>query len=213
MATMSRCFTPPAWAAARSSRCSPGASSPRCWIFSLVEVSNHGLGSVVSAGSDRLEQAGKHGVPQIVAPGGVTVVDMQSFSIPERMREREIYAHNRLISCAILTTEEKTEAARTIASKLNRATGPTALILPRKGLDEWDREGGPFHDPEGLAAFRGCPRGIDRARARLPPTRLSHQRSRVRTQSTGCFRPLVGERVDPRGRAVMSLYYLQKFYL
>ena len=36
--------------------------------FSLVEVSNHLLGSVVTAGSDRLEQAGKHGIPQIVAP-------------------------------------------------------------------------------------------------------------------------------------------------
>jgi len=121
--------------------------------FSLVEVSNHHLGSVVSAGSNRLEEAGRRGVPQIVAPGGVTLVDFQSWSVPEKLTDREVYAHNRLISCAILTTEEKTAVAETIAHKLNGATGPTALIMPQQGLDEWDRKGGPFHDPDGLAAF------------------------------------------------------------
>ena len=25
--------------------------------------------------------------------------------------------------------------------------------MPLEGIDEWDREGGPFRDPEGLAAF------------------------------------------------------------
>ena len=122
--------------------------------FSLVEVSNHQLGSVVTAGSDRLEQAGKHGIPQIVAPGGVTLVDFQSWAVPEELQNsREIHVHNRLISSAILTTEEKIEAAHTIADKLNRATGPTAFIMPLEGIDEWDREGGPFRDPDGLAAF------------------------------------------------------------
>ena len=90
--------------------------------FSLVEVSNHLLGSVVTAGSNRLEQAGKHGIPQIVAPGGVTLVDFQSWAAPEQLLHgREIHAHNRLISSAILTTEEKVKAAHTIAGKLNQA--------------------------------------------------------------------------------------------
>lgn len=121
--------------------------------FSLVEVSNHAHGSVVSAGADRLEAAGRAGIPQIVAPGGVSLIDMRAWAAPTDLGGREIHAHNRLIACALMTREEKREAAAVIAGKLNAATGPTAFIMPLGGIDEWDRPGGPFHDPEGLAAF------------------------------------------------------------
>jgi uncharacterized protein (UPF0261 family) len=122
--------------------------------FSLVEVSNHLMGSLVSAGADRLEGAGRAGVPQIVAPGGVTLIDMQAWApVPERFEGREFHAHNRLIACAIMEPGEKRAAARAIAAKLQKATGPTAFIMPLAGIDEWDKPGGPFHDPDGLAAF------------------------------------------------------------
>ncbi len=122
--------------------------------FSLVEVSNHANSSVVSAGPDRLENAGRAGVPQIVAPGGVTLVDMCAWTEPPTVfANREIHEHNRLIACAIMSNEERRLAAKTIAAKLNRATGPVAFIMPLGGIDEWDREGGPFHNPEGLAIF------------------------------------------------------------
>jgi uncharacterized protein (UPF0261 family) len=122
--------------------------------FSLVEVSNHLHGSVVSAGSDRLECAGKAGVPQIVAPGGLTLIDMQAWAdTPDKYAAREIHAHNRLIACAIMTTDEKRAVAREVARKLAKARGPTSFIMPLGGIDEWDREGGPFHDAEGLQAF------------------------------------------------------------
>ncbi len=122
--------------------------------FSLVEVSNHKNGSVVSAGADRLEVAGQAGIPQIVAPGGLTLIDMQTWAdIPEKYQDREIHQHNRLIACAIMNTDEKRSVARVIAEKLSKAKGPTSFIMPLGGIDEWDKEGGPFHDPEGLAAF------------------------------------------------------------
>jgi len=128
--------------------------------FSLIEVSNEVQGSVVSAGADRLEAAGQAGVPQIVAPGGVTLVDLQTWKeVPERFADREIHVHNRLIACAKLNREERVQAAETIAAKLMKATGPTAFIMPQKGIDEWDKEGGPFKDDEGLAAFADTIRG------------------------------------------------------
>jgi uncharacterized protein (UPF0261 family) len=122
--------------------------------FSLIEVSNEVLGSVVSAGADRLEAAGRAGVPQIVAPGGVTLVDLQTWrEVPEQFAGREFHIHNRLIACAKLNADERVQAAETIAAKLMKAKGPTAFIMPRKGIDEWDKDGGPFHDDEGLNAF------------------------------------------------------------
>lgn len=124
--------------------------------FSLVEVSNHLLGSVVSAGADRLCGAGSNGVPQIVAPGGITLVDMQSWALPpERFRDREIHTHNRMVACAKLVPAERVAAAREVAEKLMQAKSPTTFIMPLKGIDEWDKEGGPFRDSDGLAAFAG----------------------------------------------------------
>lgn len=130
--------------------------------FSLVEVSNHVHGSVVSAGADRLEAAGRAGIPQIVAPGGVSLIDMRAWAPPDDLGGREVHAHNRLIACALMTAEEKRAAAGEIARKLNAATGPTAFIMPLGGIDEWDRPGGPFHDPDGLEAFAEAIRsGLD----------------------------------------------------
>ncbi len=122
--------------------------------FSLIEVSNQVHGSEVSAGPQRLEGAGLAGIPQIVAPGGVTLVDLPAWKdTPERFADREIHIHNRLIACAKLTAAERVLAAEAIAAKVMAATGPTAFIMPLRGIDEWDKEGGPFHDQEGLDAF------------------------------------------------------------
>jgi len=122
--------------------------------FSLIEVADEVFGSPISAGADRLEAAGQAGVPQIVAPGGVTLVDLLTWKkVPEQFADREIHIHNRLIACAALNPEERVHAAETIAAKLMKATGPTAFIMPKKGIDEWDKDGGPFQDDEGLAAF------------------------------------------------------------
>lgn len=122
--------------------------------FSLIEVSNHEHGSALNAGSNRLESAGLAGVPQIVAPGGVTLVDFRTWAaVPPRFGNREMHTHNRLIACAKLAPEERVESARTIVNKVMKSTGPAVFIMPLQGIDEWDKEGGPFHDPEGLQAF------------------------------------------------------------
>ena len=178
--------------------------------FSLPEVSNHEMGSVVTAGSDRLENAGRHGVPQIVAPGAVTLVDMQSWSTPDKLKDRDVYAHNRLISCASLTKDEKVHAARTIATKLNQATGPTAFIVPRQGLDAWDGEGGPFHDPEGLTAFTQELEDKVGPSVELHPLDHHINDDAFAAKAPRDLRPVVRGRPHPT-RNAMSLYYLQKF--
>lgn len=122
--------------------------------FSLIEVADEVFGSPLSAGRDRLEAAGKAGIPQIVAPGGVTLIDLPSWKeAPEQFADREFHVHNRLIACAKLNADERVQAAKTIAAKLMKSKGPTAFIMPNKGIDEWDKEGGPFRDDVGLAAF------------------------------------------------------------
>lgn len=118
----------------------------------LVEVSNHELGSPVSSGEARLETAGRLGVPQIVAAAGTDLVDSPTWQpLRPEHRGRPYHAHNRLIASVTVTPEEKERIGRAIARKLNTARGPVAFIMPMGGIDEWDRPGQPFHDPEGLA--------------------------------------------------------------
>ena len=122
--------------------------------FSLIEVCDEIFDSAFSSGKNRLEAAGKAGIPQIVAPGGVTLVDLCAWAdVPERFKDREIYTHNRLVACAKITPAERVQVAKVIAEKLNKAKGPTAFIMPLTGIDEWDKDGGPFEDQQGLRDF------------------------------------------------------------
>ncbi len=132
--------------------------------FSLQEVANQINGSVVSSGDDRMENAGRAGIPQIVAPGAIDLVDVQAWrEVPEPFKNLAYHEHNRLIGSVVMTPQMRRHAARMTAQKLARAKGPTKFILPLKGVEEWDREGEPLNDPEGLAAF------IDEMRQAIDP--------------------------------------------
>jgi uncharacterized protein (UPF0261 family) len=136
--------------------------------FALPELANLLAGSVVNAGPHRLEAAGRRGIPQLVAPGASDMVDLQAWApLPARFEGRVYHAHNRLLGSTVSSTDERRELARFIAEKVNRAKGPTAFLLPRRGIHAWDRPGEALHDPEGQAAF------MDEFRRSLqPPVQL-----------------------------------------
>jgi uncharacterized protein (UPF0261 family) len=138
--------------------------------FSLQEVANHLSGSVVTSGADRLENAGRAGIPQIVAPGAIDMVDLPAWQpVPKAFGDRPYHAHNRLIASVTSDAEQRRAIARGIGDKLARATAPAAFILPRGGIQEWDKEGEPLHDPEALAAF------LDEMRQAVRPPAELHE--------------------------------------
>ncbi|WP_425039743.1 Tm-1-like ATP-binding domain-containing protein [Primorskyibacter sp. S187A] len=122
--------------------------------FCTQELGNHVHGSNVSAGADRLTNAGAAGTPQIVAPGCYDLVDVVGWQdIDPKWDAHLKHAHNRLITSIVLEAEETKQVARAHCQQLAMAKSPTALILPERGLGEWDREGADLHNPDGLAAF------------------------------------------------------------
>lgn len=121
-----------------------------------IEVSDHALGSVVSAGESRMETAGRMGIPQIVAPGAIGSFDFATWRIPDHVKDRSIHIHNRLISVALNTHEEKALIGKALAEKLNKAVGPAAMLIPLQGLEEWERPGSELHDPEGVKVLAGA---------------------------------------------------------
>ncbi len=122
--------------------------------FALPELGNLLAGSVVNGGDDRLLNAGRAGIPQIVAPGCLDLIDFAGWQeIPERYQDRPFHAHNRLIKSSGLNAEERRETAREIAKRLKTSDTPAHVILTNGGIEEWDREGQEAHDPEAFAAF------------------------------------------------------------
>ncbi len=122
--------------------------------LSLQEVANELTGSVVNSGAGRLENAGKAGIPQIVAPGAIDMVDFPAWQpVPNDLVDRPFHAHNRLLASATSRPDDRRRIAQAIARKLSLAQAPVAFVLPAGGIQQWDREGEALHDPEGLTAF------------------------------------------------------------
>ncbi|WP_137155644.1 Tm-1-like ATP-binding domain-containing protein [Rhizobium sp. FKL33] len=131
--------------------------------FCIQEVSNHHNGTVVTSGPDRMENAGRAGIPQIIAPGAIDMVDFQAWGPRlERFAERPFHAHNRLIASITTDPQGRREIAGVIGEKIRASASPVAFILPLGGVQEWDQEGEPLHDPEALDAF------IDAMRRAIP---------------------------------------------
>jgi len=107
------------------------------------------VGGVLTAGPTRLSAAGRRGIPQVVSVGALDMVNFGGIeTVPERFRERNLYRHNATVTLMRTTAEECVEIGRRIATQLNAATGPTALVLPLRGVSAIDAPGQPFHDPE-----------------------------------------------------------------
>jgi uncharacterized protein (UPF0261 family) len=119
-----------------------------------AELADELAGGLGSAGPHRLETAGRLGLPQVVAPGAIDMVNFgPPATVPERYRERRLYQHNPAITLMRTSREECAELGRVMARRLNRATGPLTVFLPLRGFSEIGARGGVFHDPEADAAL------------------------------------------------------------
>ena len=122
--------------------------------FAPQEVGNHLFGSAISAGPDRMTNAGRAGIPQILAPGCHDLVDLVGWHPrPAHFADAPDHAHNRLITSVVLGPEDRRRVARTYCERLAPAKAPVTFILPTQGSHEWDRPGAPLSDPAAYAAF------------------------------------------------------------
>jgi uncharacterized protein (UPF0261 family) len=122
--------------------------------FAPQEVGNHLYGSSISAGPDRMTNAGRQAIPQIVSIGCYDLIDFVGWQpLPAAFADRPSHAHNRLLTSAVMNADERRLMAQTMCEKLAKANGPVTFVLPLQGGNEWDRAGNPLSDSEALAAF------------------------------------------------------------
>ena len=119
-----------------------------------TELADELVGGVLSAGPDRLEAAGKSGLPQVVAPGALDMVNFgPPDTVPEQFSDRLFYQHNPTVTLMRTTAEETAELGRIMARKLSEAQGPTTVIIPTQGVSAIDKTGQPFDSPEARVAW------------------------------------------------------------
>jgi len=120
------------------------------------------FGGILAAGPNRHEAAIDADIPQVVSVGALDMVNFGSpDTVPDRYADRTFYPHNPQITLMRTTPEENTLLAQKLAEKLNRATQPTELFLPLKGVSAIAGEGGPFYDPDADdALFTGLEQAI-----------------------------------------------------
>lgn len=122
--------------------------------ITTTELADELVGGVFSAGPDRLEATGAHGLPQVVSLGALDMVNFGPMeTVPERFRDRNLYVHNPTITLMRTTPEECAELGRQIGTKLSKAKGPVAVFIPRGGVSAIAIEGGVFYDSEADAAL------------------------------------------------------------
>ena len=120
-----------------------------------TELADELVGGILSAGPERLEAAGQAGLPQVIAPGALDMVNFgPSDTVPEKFSERHFYQHNPTVTLMRTTPEETAELGKIMAHKLSEANGPTTVLIPVQGVSAIDKTGQPFDSPEARDAWR-----------------------------------------------------------
>lgn len=125
--------------------------------LTTTELADELCGGFLTAGPERLTAAGKAGVPQVVSVGAVDMVNFYApDSVPAKYKGRKFYQHNPVVTLMRTTPEENVRIGADLGRKVAAATGPKAILLPKRGVSAIDAAGQPFDDPEARLALYGA---------------------------------------------------------
>ena len=124
--------------------------------ITTTEWADELCGGILSAGLDRLDGAGKSGLPHLIVPG---CIDMCNFgamsSVPDQFKtgDRNFYEWTSEVTLMRTTVDENRQLGEIFAAKANAATGPVAFLFPLNGVSMLDADGDRFCDREADQAF------------------------------------------------------------
>ncbi len=119
--------------------------------YTLAELCDYEFGGVFSAGPNRLTAATDMGIPQVVVPGAIEVLNFNGVSnLPadKNVPERKLIIHNPTVCAVKATNEELKILGRIVGEKVSRAKDKVEVLLPLGGLDKYEAKGGPWEDKE-----------------------------------------------------------------
>lgn len=117
--------------------------------ITTTELADELCDGICSAGAGRLTAAVEMGIPQVVVPGCLDMVNFAHLdTVPEHYKGRQLYSWAPDVTLMRTNVQENIELANIIAQRLNQSTVPVTVLLPLNGLSQIDAEGGIFHQPE-----------------------------------------------------------------
>jgi uncharacterized protein (UPF0261 family) len=122
------------------------------WVAGVLDVTttewaDECVGGILGAGPTRCEAAARAGIPVVIAPGCLDMVNFQERdSVPEKFKDRLFYQHNPKVTLMRTTPKECAEIGKILAEKCNLARGPLEVFLPLNGISVISAPGQPFHD-------------------------------------------------------------------
>jgi uncharacterized protein (UPF0261 family) len=179
------------------------------WISGVLDLATNELineicGGSYIAGPDRLETAGKMGIPQVISVGGFEAFGWGKGmdTLPSQFRDRKIQLHSKLTFAVKASKEEMAMGAKLMAEKLNKSRGPTVVILPMRGFSERDKEGGVFYDPEGREVFREALKAHLNPKIKVIDLDLHINDQSFAEQALSIFNTMMEERKDRKEKAI-----------
>lgn len=117
--------------------------------ITTTEWADELAGGVLAAGPERMDAASRVGIPQVIVPG---CLDMVNFwapdTVPEKYNDRKLYKWNPNITLMRTNVKENKLLGEIIATKANASNGPVSIFLPLRGVSILDSQGHEFWWPE-----------------------------------------------------------------
>jgi uncharacterized protein (UPF0261 family) len=122
--------------------------------WSITELADELLGGICSAGPDRLTAAAAYGLPQVIVPGGLDVVNFaQRGTVPPRYADRVFYQHTPDATLMRTSAEDNARLGSIVAGKLQHVSAATTIMVPLYGFSILSAPGQPLADPAADRAF------------------------------------------------------------
>ncbi len=107
------------------------------------------VGGTLSAGPTRLDAAAKTGIPTVIAPGCLDMVNFGAReTVPAAFAGRNFYIHNPQVTLMRTNAPECAQLGKILAEKANAYSAPVTIMIPEKAISIISAEGQPFHDAD-----------------------------------------------------------------
>lgn len=127
--------------------------------LTTTELADEACGGILSAGNDRLTAAVEKGIPCMVAPG---CLDMVNFglrdAVPEKYTERQFYQWAPNVTLMRTSEAENALLGEMIAKNLNKSQDMAKIkvIIPMKGFSQLDAPGNVFYGEKYTNSFKNA---------------------------------------------------------
>lgn len=122
--------------------------------ITTTELADNLFGGICSAGSDRVTAATEKGIPQVVVPGCLDMVNFGHLdTVPAQYKGRKLYSWAPDVTLMRTNVEENKALGEELMQKLNHAESPVTVVLPNLGISQIDKAGDLFYDHESDSAL------------------------------------------------------------